>query len=161
MPRARLPRYEVDQEETRRIVELLRTMLRVLPMTNREVERRLGYNVGYLSRLFSGSIELKLEQVIAICRVAGLKPGEFFRLAYGNSLPETEAAKKLQARLSALGSLRGSPQVPDAAELVAEQDEPSIEEQVHRAMTSFYANLAAALPPVEAGAVKERLRKKA
>jgi transcriptional regulator with XRE-family HTH domain len=154
MPRAKLPRYDVDREETKRIVDLLRTVLRVLPVSNREVERRLGLNVGYLSRLFSGTIELKFEQIVAICRAAGLKPSEFFDLAYGKESAESEAAKVLRSRVAAFKNLQAPASVPglDSAakpEVTRRPEvarEPTLEEQVHRAMATFFAHLAATFP---------------
>jgi transcriptional regulator with XRE-family HTH domain len=159
MPRAKLPRYDVDREETKRIVELLRTVLRVLPVSNREVERRLGLNVGYLSRLFSGTIELKFEQIVAICRAAGLKPSEFFDLAYGKEPTESDAARVLRSRVAAFTNLR-APAATSDEEAAAKPGvtkrpegakEQTLEEQVHRAMATFFAHLAASFPPSKEG----------
>lgn len=144
MPRVNLPRLPADQEETRRIAELLRTMLRVLPISNREVERRLNFNVGYLSRLFSGAIELKYEQIVAICRVVGLKPGEFFSLAYSGAESDPELVRRLAKSIAArTGQLPPRLPAPSATK-DSPPELPTIEEQVQQAMAKFFASLAVA-----------------
>jgi transcriptional regulator with XRE-family HTH domain len=89
--------------ETQRLVNLLKAMLRILGFSHREIARRLGMSPSYLSKLFSGVSELRLDHVIRICRAANLEPAEFFSLAYprqpeGNSL----AARKLRELLQAV-----------------------------------------------------------
>jgi transcriptional regulator with XRE-family HTH domain len=68
--------------EVQRLISILRTAMRILGVTNREVERRLGMSPSYLTRLFSGGIELKAEHLIEIPKAIGLEPAEFFQLAY-------------------------------------------------------------------------------
>jgi transcriptional regulator with XRE-family HTH domain len=84
------------KEESERIVRKLRTALRLLGFTNREIERRLGYTPSYLSRLFSGQIELRFEHIVDIARAMGLSADEFFAFAYPpRSDPPGEAARQL------------------------------------------------------------------
>lgn len=71
-----------DKDEVDRLMNVLRTAIRLLGLTNREIERRLQLTPSYVSRLFAGAIELKVEHVIAISRAIGLQPWEFFELAY-------------------------------------------------------------------------------
>ena len=47
-----------DKEEVDRLLNVLRTSIRLLGLTNREIERRLGLTPSYVSRIFSGTIEL-------------------------------------------------------------------------------------------------------
>jgi transcriptional regulator with XRE-family HTH domain len=68
--------------ETQRLVNLLKVCLKILGVTNREVARRMGMSPSYISKLFSGASELRLDHVIRICRAADLEPAEFFALAY-------------------------------------------------------------------------------
>jgi transcriptional regulator with XRE-family HTH domain len=71
-----------DKDEVDRLMNVLRTSIRLLGLSNREIERRLGLTPSYVSRLFAGTIELKVEHVVAIVRAIGLQPWEFFELAY-------------------------------------------------------------------------------
>lgn len=47
-----------------------------------EIERPTGWSTGYLSRLRSGAIEVKLRHIYDFLMALELHPGEFFRLAY-------------------------------------------------------------------------------
>jgi transcriptional regulator with XRE-family HTH domain len=71
-----------DSEEIQRLLNVLRTSIRLLGLTNREIERRLDLTPSYVSRLFAGALELKMEHVLSISRAMGLQPWEFFELAY-------------------------------------------------------------------------------
>lgn len=71
-----------SKEETERIIHRLRTALRLLGFTNREIERRLGYTPSYLTRLFSGQIELRFEHIVDIVAAMGMTAEEFFHFAY-------------------------------------------------------------------------------
>jgi transcriptional regulator with XRE-family HTH domain len=84
-------------EEIKRLLNVLRTAMKILDITNREVEKKLGLSYGYLSRLFAGAIELKMEHILDICQAIGLRPAEFFHLAYPRvPVPGTAAATKLR-----------------------------------------------------------------
>lgn len=61
---------------------MLKTAMKVLGFTNRDVERKLGLSGSYLSRLFSGMIDLKVDHVVAISRVVGMEPEEMFQIAF-------------------------------------------------------------------------------
>lgn len=84
-------------EEIKRLLSVLRTAMKILDITNREVEKKLGLSYGYLSRLFAGTIELKIEHILDICQAIGLRPAEFFHLAYPRvQVPGTPAASRLR-----------------------------------------------------------------
>jgi transcriptional regulator with XRE-family HTH domain len=83
--------------ETQRLVNLLKVTLRILGVTNREIARRLEISPSYISKLFAGASDLRLDHVIRICRAAGLEPAEFFMLAYPRQPPSgTMAASRLK-----------------------------------------------------------------
>jgi len=94
------------EPEVNRLINLLKTAMRVLEVTNRAVEKKLGVSPSYLSRLFSGGIELKAEHLVKIPEAMGLYPVEFFHLAYPQ-LPakQSAAAAKLQEVLRELRPL--------------------------------------------------------
>ena len=110
-----------DKEEVRRLLDLLRTLMRMLGFSNREVERRMGLNHGSVSRVFSGLIEAKLELVLGAARAIGLEYDEFFAFAYPDLRPlerESEAARRIRSMLEDLrpsGSRLGRPAPPQEA----------------------------------------------
>lgn len=83
--------------ETEHVIQILKTAMRVLGFTNREVEQKLGVSGGYLTRLFNGTMELRFEHVVDIARAIGLEPEEVFHLAYPQPRnPPTDSAQRLR-----------------------------------------------------------------
>jgi len=103
-------------EEIKRLLNVLRTAMKILDITNREVEKKLGLSYGYLSRLFAGAIELKIEHILDICGAIGLRPAEFFHLAYPRvQVPGTPAAARLRDVLQGFQPQSGAGEAPEAA----------------------------------------------
>jgi len=95
---------EVDQkggqEEMARLMELLRTIVRLLGYTNRDVERRAGISHATAMRYFSGEGEPKLEFLLAVVRAVGLEYWEFFDLAYPERKEPSASGQKLRRLLA-------------------------------------------------------------
>lgn len=88
------------QEEMARLMELLRTIVRLLGYTNRDVERRAGLNHATAVRNFRGEGEPKLEFLLAVVKAIGLEYREFFELAYPDRKDPSASGQKLQRLLS-------------------------------------------------------------
>ena len=80
--------------EVQRLITLLKTAMRILGVTNRDIERKLGLSPSYLSRLYSGGIELKAEHLVEIPKAMGLEPAEFFHLAYPRRVVQPSRASE-------------------------------------------------------------------
>src|SRR5215218_5918631 len=96
---------KAEKDEVRRLLELLRTLMRMLAFSNREVERRMELNHSTLSRVFGGVVEAKLELVLGVARAIGLEYDEFFALAYPDrraAAAESPAARKIHSMLQDL-----------------------------------------------------------
>lgn len=87
-------------EEMARLMELLRTIVRLLGYTNRDVERRAGLNHATAVRNFRGEGEPKLEFLLAVVKAIGLEYWEFFELAYPERQEPSASAQRLQRLLS-------------------------------------------------------------
>ncbi|HEV2856088.1 MAG TPA: helix-turn-helix transcriptional regulator [Thermoanaerobaculia bacterium] len=117
--------------EILRILDLLRTLIRILGLSNREIERRAGFSPSYLSRLFGNYLELKYEHVLEISRALGITPREFFELAYPDSAETpTESMKRIR---NTLQTMQPAPRPVDtspkpASGLSAEEVERRIQE---------------------------------
>jgi len=70
------------ESQTAHLCEVLKKAIGALGLTQKEVEHRLGLSQGYLSRLFGGQIDLKVDHIAQIARVLDVKPEEIFRLAF-------------------------------------------------------------------------------
>ncbi len=91
-----------DEEEVRRLLNLLRSLMRLLGFSNREVERRMGLNQGQVSRVLSGQIEAKMALVLGVARSIGLEYDEFFAFAYPDPRPaaqESASARSVRSLL--------------------------------------------------------------
>jgi transcriptional regulator with XRE-family HTH domain len=111
-------------EEIKRLLNVLRTAMKILDITNREVEKKLGLSYGYLSRLFAGAIELKIEHILDICGAIGLRPAEFFHLAYPRvPVPGTPAAAKLRDVLQGFQPQSENGDEPEGAPQAISQEE--------------------------------------
>jgi len=95
--------------ETQHLLNVLRSTIRVLGYTFNDVGEKLGVGSGYLSRLFAGKIELKVDHVVEIARAIGFEPEEIFHLAYPRVRePQSLAAQQYQALVSGGGSSEAS-----------------------------------------------------
>jgi len=95
----------------------MKTLMRILGFRNADVERKLGWSVSYLSRLYSGGIELRFEHIVDIAGALGLRPEEVFRFAYPDLGEEpSDAAKQVRKATSDLGGVRlpATPAAPAA-----------------------------------------------
>ena len=88
------------QEEMARLMELLRTIVRLLGYTNRDVERRAGLNHATAVRNFRGEGEPKLEFLLAVVKAIGLEYWEFFEIAYPERKEPSDSGLKLRRLLS-------------------------------------------------------------
>jgi transcriptional regulator with XRE-family HTH domain len=109
-------------------VNLVKVSLRILGITNRELARRLEMSPSYVSKLLSGSSELRLDHLIRICQVTGLEPGEFFALAY----PVRAKPSGTGSRLRAL--LQGAAPAPPAPTPKASFSEEQVQEMLRAAL---------------------------
>ena len=101
------------EEEVRRLMNVLRTLARMMGYSNREVERRGNLNHATAAKYFQGEGEPKMELVLKIVDALGLDYAEFFSLAYAGRHPEspTAAAERIHGMLEGLQptALYGTP----------------------------------------------------
>jgi transcriptional regulator with XRE-family HTH domain len=132
-----------EKDEVRRLLDILHTFMRMLGISNREVERRLDLKHGTISRLLGGQIEAKLELVLSVARAIGLEYEEFFAFAYpersSSSQPESGAARKIRTMLEDLQPSRPRSQGSAAAPL----QRTELFEDVKRAVREIMVEMAA------------------
>jgi transcriptional regulator with XRE-family HTH domain len=106
--------------------------MKVLGFTNRDVERKLGLSGSYLSRLFSGMIDLKVDHVVSIARVIGVEPEELFQLAFPRKKRSPSAgASRLRETLDEYQRTGNAPWGGslNLADLEFEESEPASQQQ--------------------------------
>lgn len=89
-----------ERPEVEHVLASLKAAIRVLGYSIRDIEKKLGYSFGYLSRVFGGTIELKVEHVMDIARALEMPPEEILAFIYPTLKdPPSEAAALLWKRL--------------------------------------------------------------
>jgi transcriptional regulator with XRE-family HTH domain len=115
------------------LAKALKKAINALGLTLKEVENRLGLSRGYLSRLFGGQIDIKVDHVVQIGEVLGVEPEELFRLAFPGGSPPSQKVLHLR-EVFGVTAPEPLPQAPSALER-------EIEEIVRRAMAKTFASL--------------------
>jgi transcriptional regulator with XRE-family HTH domain len=111
------------------MIMTMRTLMRILGFRNADVERKLGWSVSYLSRLYSGGIELRFEHIVDIAGALGLRPEEAFRFAYPDNGEEpSDAAKQVRTATANLGGVRLPAPTPPPAPAPAAPPPPTLTE---------------------------------
>ena len=123
------------KSQTAHLSQVLKTSIRALGLSLREVERRLGMSRGYLTRLFSGEMDLKVDHVVEIADILGVEPEEIFRLAFPSSPAEAGPAA---LRLRATFGVPAEPQPETGAPSALERE---IEQIVNRALGKAFSRL--------------------
>jgi transcriptional regulator with XRE-family HTH domain len=124
------------------MIMTLRTLMRILGFRNADVERKLGWSVSYLSRLYSGGIELRFEHILDIGAALGLKQEEVFRFAYPDLGEEpSEAATQVRQATASLGGMRlPVTPAPPAAPVPPAITEADVERIVAKTLRRFLSD---------------------
>ncbi len=85
-------RDEPGDKDSAQLIEGLTATLRAAKIRRAEIERKLGWSAGYVSRLLKGTIEMRLSHLFAILRAIEVPPSEFFRYVFplGTGFPQRE-----------------------------------------------------------------------
>ena len=124
------------KSQTVQLSQVLKRAIRALGLSLREVERRLGMSRGYLTRLFAGEMDLKVDHVVLIAEILGVEPEEIFRLAFPASPAEPGQAV---LRLRESFGVPAEPPQPETG--AASGLEREIEQIVHRALGKAFAQI--------------------
>ena len=119
--------------ETQQMIQVIRTVMRLLGFRNSDLERRLGVSAGYLSRVFSGGIELRFDLLAELVELMGLRVDELFHFAYPETgEPPSEMAQRLRESTE---SFRPSPT------LQAGPSPEELERVITRSLQSFFGKV--------------------
>jgi transcriptional regulator with XRE-family HTH domain len=133
--------------EIARVLQRLKIAIQSLGYSMRNVEKRLRVSDGYLSRVFLGVIELKLEHIIGIAKALGMAPEELMAFVYPKQKePMSPAAYELWRRVggSPLGGMPGiQPQAAPKASSSASDDD--LDRALRRSLSRVLGDLAGTL----------------
>lgn len=89
----------MTNDEIRRCTKMLESVVRMSGMSARQLEERLDYGAGTVTRLFSGKIELKLRHILLILEEVGIPPSQFFREAFPDDGDRPRSDPEMASRL--------------------------------------------------------------
>lgn len=121
--------------QTAELAKVLKTIIHTLGLSLREVERRLKLSRGYLTRLFAGEMDLKVDHVVEIAEAIGIPPEEIFQLAY----PQT--GREASPQVARLREVFGVTASPDARPEGPSAIEKEIEQMINRALSRVFRQL--------------------
>ena len=132
------------------MLDVLRSAIRALGYSYNEVGMKLGVSNGYLSRLFSGKIDLKFDHIVEISRVLGFEPEEMLHLAYPQPRkPPSQSAARYQELVG------GAAPADRAARSQPSRDLPTEPGDVDALVAQSLQRLLAAPAPPRAAATTE------
>jgi len=114
-------------EDIRRYRDVLRHLIERSGKPHRTIEDQLGWSRGAVSKLLSGTNELRVRQLLEILQNLGVGPMIFYRLVYGDTLSE-----RILEELSASGDEEQPVVLPPA--MSASEFDRRIEEAVTAAL---------------------------
>jgi transcriptional regulator with XRE-family HTH domain len=133
-----------------RVAQMLKAAVRFTGFSHRKIEREMGLSTGYLSRILSGKVELRIQHVLGVCRAIGLPPSAFFEAAYPSReldpetarlvaalqelLPAEDAAPRAKAR-------KASPARPPAARKTGKQATSTATSQLRRLLEAVLVEM--------------------
>ena len=72
----------MSDQDISRVTRMLKAAVRFAGVPHRKIERDMEMSTGYLSRILSGKVELRVQHVLGVCRAIGMPPAAFFEAAY-------------------------------------------------------------------------------
>lgn len=120
-----------DNSELNKLMLLLDLVVKESGHTYLQVEERLSWSGGTLSRLLSGGRELKLRQLLGVLRAVGMRPSRFFVIAEEHVAIE----RSLDLRATILNSIMSNG-VTQGALLSDEELEARIERVIYKLLAS-------------------------
>jgi len=119
----------MSDEHLGRYVQILDSLIKRERLSQNEVERRLGWSKGSLSRLLSGKRGLEIRHLLQVLEVIKVTPQEFYGLVHPPVAPASLASAVMVEIAGDGGSL---PPMVLPPRLTAEELDVRIEEALRR-----------------------------
>jgi transcriptional regulator with XRE-family HTH domain len=71
-----------SKHKAEQLTEVFKVLLRFSKIRHRDIEERLGFSGGYMSRLLSGKIDIKLSHVLSLAEILDIRLHELFAIAF-------------------------------------------------------------------------------
>jgi transcriptional regulator with XRE-family HTH domain len=110
-------------DQIEQLARVLKVLLRFSKVQNQEIEKRLGFSGGYMSRLLSGKIDIKISHILDIAEILRIHPHELFAIAFPQTAsgpsPGLHHMQQVLPHLlpASLGPAAAEPPAPPALDL--------------------------------------------
>ena len=126
--------------DVQHVLDTLKSAIRLLGYSVRDIEKKLGYSFGYLSRVFAGTIELKVEHVMDLADALGMMPEELLAFVYPTLQdPPSKSAVDLWRRV---GGVAPSGTIMYRNESQAQVMEDEMESALRRSLGRIFGSIA-------------------
>lgn len=118
----------------------LKLAIQGLGFSLRDIEKRMKVSDGYLSRVFLGTIELKIEHILDMAKALQMSPEELMAFVYPTPKePVSPSAAQLWRRVGVVpAGAPGASQKPSQKGVLTEED---VERVVRKALGGFFGSL--------------------
>lgn len=117
------------EDEVQKLLSLLKRAIRSSGRSQKEVDRQIGVQPGYLSQVMIGRLDLKLKHLLRALEAIEVEPSGFFKLAFPQRSGDAKGADLLSLISSDLALAEAFPErarvASDAASRPAIQQQPS------------------------------------
>lgn len=128
-----------------RVAQMLKAAVRFTGVPHRKIEREMGLSTGYLSRILSGKVELRIQHVLGVCRAIGLPPSAFFEAAYPSREMDPDTARLVAALQELLPAEDAAPRTrarkPAPASPPARKAAPTATSQLRRLLEAVLVEM--------------------
>lgn len=114
--------------ETDQLLSTIKLVMHLSGTSNRDIERRSGWHLYYLNRIFSGEIGLRFDHIVDIARALDMKVTELFLLAF----PEREHSGTFRRVRGTVQELSATPEPAPAPPPTREEIELLIDKALRR-----------------------------
>lgn len=141
-------------DEIRRALKLLETLMTISGLNRQDLDRRLGQGRGYSSQVLTGRVELKYRHILAFLEVVDVEPGMFFRVLFPDSLEQRRGTggrmvERLFRQLHRAGYRERLPVAPEVSPAPAPPvvDTDELERRIREAIREVLGGEPSAGPP--------------
>lgn len=104
----------IKTDDVRRLREGISTIIRLRQISFRDLERRLGLSVGYLTRILGGGVRFRLDHLLGLCQLLDIPPG--LLLEAFHPVPASDDARRIIRVAMEFHSVSPSPDRSDDPE---------------------------------------------
>lgn len=73
---------ETSADKVAELSEVLRAAIQLRKVSSRQIEREMGLSIGFLTRILTGQVSLRVSHVLQICAILDVAPGDVWAAVF-------------------------------------------------------------------------------